>query len=168
MRLWDLEDYLVNNFYKDDFINNHTRKDLGEILRRLMPHMTKHTCYPAFSQGSCCKKRMCSHIEFYINLHMQGARLRTQLGLGYLDHLFKYGETVYILTKTPNSDIPEIIECKITSITVSNVTTITVFGYDKFESTYKSTMNINKLGTGFFLDYRGAKIKLYEITKGAE
>lgn len=59
--------YLIENFYSDDFINNHTRKELAYILSIIEKHTLKDSPY-AFR--SMCKKRMCEHIDFYLKIHI--------------------------------------------------------------------------------------------------
>lgn len=61
-------DYLIENFYEDDFIDNHTRKELAYILTIIESHALKQSPY-AFR--SMCKRRMCDHIEFYLKVHME-------------------------------------------------------------------------------------------------
>lgn len=58
--------YLLENFYKKDFLDNHTRKELAYILRIIESHALKQSKY-AFR--SMCKKRMCMHIDFYLRIH---------------------------------------------------------------------------------------------------
>ena len=60
-------DYLIENFYKENFIDNHTRKELAYILRIIETHALKQSPY-AFK--SMCKSRMCKHIDFYLKVHM--------------------------------------------------------------------------------------------------
>lgn len=61
-------DYLIDNFYNDNFIDKHSRKDLVYILSIIESHQLKVSPY-AFT--SMCKKRMCAHIDFYLNAHMK-------------------------------------------------------------------------------------------------
>ena len=61
-------DYLIENFYKEDFLNNHTRKELTYILTIIESYALKQSPY-AFR--SMCKKRMCQHIDFYLKVHME-------------------------------------------------------------------------------------------------
>ena len=61
-------DYLIENFYKDGFIDNHTRKELAYILTIIESHALKQSSY-AFR--SMCKNRMCKHIDFYLKVHME-------------------------------------------------------------------------------------------------
>ena len=58
-------DYLIEIF-DENFINKHTRKELAYILRILESHVVKRSPY-AFS--NMCKKRMCKHIAFYLDIH---------------------------------------------------------------------------------------------------
>ena len=67
MSYFKLVDYLIDSFYSTDFINDHTRKELSSILRRIKPHETSQS-KTAFN--SMCKQRMCYHIEFFINVHL--------------------------------------------------------------------------------------------------
>lgn len=62
-------DYLKNNFYTTDFINNHTRKQIAEMLRILYPYNEKQLCTPKLAFSNMCKKRQCNHIEFWLKLH---------------------------------------------------------------------------------------------------
>lgn len=62
-------DYLRDNFYTTDFINNHTRKQLAEMLRIINPSEGKDLYVPEMAFTNVCKKRACKHIEFYLNLH---------------------------------------------------------------------------------------------------
>lgn len=61
-------DYLIENFYNDGFIDNHTRKDLAYILTIIESHALKQSPYPF---RSMCKKRMCKHIDFYLKVHTE-------------------------------------------------------------------------------------------------
>lgn len=62
-------DYLRDNFYTTDFINNHTRKQIAEMLRILNPYQGKQYTCPERAFTSMCKKRQCKHIEFWLKLH---------------------------------------------------------------------------------------------------
>lgn len=62
-------DYLRNNFYTTDFINNHTRKQLAEILQIISPYQGKQLYTPKLAFTNMCKKRACKHIDFYLKLH---------------------------------------------------------------------------------------------------
>ena len=61
-------DYLIDNFYEESFLENHTRKELAYILTIIESHALKQSPY-AFR--SMCKKRACQHIEFYLKVHMK-------------------------------------------------------------------------------------------------
>jgi len=63
-----LENYLRKNFYKIDFANEFTRKQLVEMLRMLYPYQVKEN-YAGRAFCNMCKTRMVKHIEFYIKLH---------------------------------------------------------------------------------------------------
>lgn len=60
--------YLIENFYKENFLENHTRKELAYILTIIESHALKQSQY-AFR--SMCKKRMCKHIDFYLKVHKE-------------------------------------------------------------------------------------------------
>ena len=62
-------DYLRDNFYTTNFINNHTRKQIAEMLRILKPYQGKQYLCPERAFTSMCKKRQCKHIEFWLKLH---------------------------------------------------------------------------------------------------
>ena len=63
-----LKNYLRAYFYKRDFVNEFTRKQLVNMLEMLYPHQVKqNTAGRAFKK--MCKKRMVAHIELYIKLH---------------------------------------------------------------------------------------------------
>lgn len=60
------ENYLIENFYKEGFMENHTRKELAYILTIIESYALKQSpC--AFR--SMCKKRACKHIDFYLKVH---------------------------------------------------------------------------------------------------
>ena len=73
-------DYLIENFYKEGFLENHTRKELVYILRIIESHALKQSQY-AF--GSMCKARMYKHIDFYLKVHMEN--------ILWIKNLFKNG-----------------------------------------------------------------------------
>ena len=63
-----LKNYLRAYFYKRDFVNEFTRKQLVNMLEMLYPYQVKqNTAGRAFK--NMCKKRMIAHIEFYIKTH---------------------------------------------------------------------------------------------------
>ena len=63
-----LKNYLRAYFYKRDFVNDFTRKQLVNMLEMLYPYQVEQNkAGRAFK--SMCKKRMVSHIEFYIKTH---------------------------------------------------------------------------------------------------
>ena len=62
-------DYLKDNFYTTDFINNHTRKQIAEMLRILKPYEGKQLYVLEFAFSHMCKKRQCKHIDFWLRLH---------------------------------------------------------------------------------------------------
>ena len=64
--LGQLENYLRENFYKKDFVEMFTRKQLAIMLKMLYPYADKQNKL-AFT--NMFKKRMVKHIEFYIRLH---------------------------------------------------------------------------------------------------
>ncbi len=63
-----LKNYLREYFYKRDFVNDFTRKQLVCMLEKLYPYQVKqNTAGRAFK--NMCKRRMVLHIEFYIKTH---------------------------------------------------------------------------------------------------
>lgn len=63
-----LKNYLREYFYKRDFVNDFTRKQLVNMLEMLYPYQVKqNTAGRAFKK--MCKKRMVNHIEFYVKSH---------------------------------------------------------------------------------------------------
>ena len=61
-------DYLRDNFYTTDFINNHTRKQLAEMLRIINPSEGKDLYVPEMAFTNVCKKRACKHIGILFKL----------------------------------------------------------------------------------------------------
>ena len=63
-----LRNYLKEYFYKRDFVNEFTRKQLVNMLEMLYPYQVEQNkAGRAFK--NMCKKRMVNHIEFYIKTH---------------------------------------------------------------------------------------------------
>lgn len=59
-------DFLIANFYTCDFAEKYTRKELAYMLSLLEPQAYKTSDTPFCSM---CKKRMCTHIDFYLKVH---------------------------------------------------------------------------------------------------
>lgn len=66
--LGELKNYIREYFYCRDFAEVHTRKQLVNMLNMLYPHYGRDN-YTGRQFTSMCKKRMVSHIEFYIKIH---------------------------------------------------------------------------------------------------
>lgn len=62
----DMTEYLKILINNNKLADAHTRKELADILRRMMPYLVKQSDRACFSM---CKRRIEEHIKFALNLH---------------------------------------------------------------------------------------------------
>lgn len=77
MTLGQVENYLKEYFYTIDFVDSFTRRQLQTIMEKLFPNLAHYNkAGRAFTH--MCKRRMVTHIEFYIKLHNLNCKVKSK------------------------------------------------------------------------------------------